>query len=292
MQDLKDAPDNGKDMFNLTIQTDGFGASVLFARRKIKDSEKRKDLIIEDFTKNEMETLFLPVAVDPGRTTVFTATISHSEDKKEFRSCSSKERQSFAGTDRRMQKIEKLKVVAGIKTMESQIPTAKTVSIDRMMEHIRYMLMNLERLFRFYNYQSAPFRFYDYQGRQRANDEMANILLNGGKKYNKSKRKKTNRNKRRKRRRRKSRTKGKAQTISSSYFPKEPVFKKSKFTPSMKVPVVVFGDGMKNKENVPMKGKLSGTSGVCLRSLYQRSKQLTAAVVMINEYNTSKVRNR
>jgi hypothetical protein len=45
-----------------------------------------------------------------------------------------------------------------------------------------------------------------------------------------------------------------------------------------------------NKENVPMKGQLSGTSGVLLNELYQKSKQLTAGVVMINEYNTSKVR--
>ncbi|KAI9354461.1 hypothetical protein BD770DRAFT_324804, partial [Pilaira anomala] len=45
-------------------------------------------------------------------------------------------------------------------------------------------------LFKFYNRQYAPFRFFDYQERQRANNEMANILLNGGKKYNNAKRKK------------------------------------------------------------------------------------------------------
>ncbi|KAI8088030.1 uncharacterized protein B0P05DRAFT_584740 [Gilbertella persicaria] len=38
-----------------------------------------------------------------------------------------------------------------------------------------------------------------------------------------------------------------------------------------------------------MKWQLLGISGVILRLLYQRSKQLTAAAVMINEYNTSKV---
>jgi hypothetical protein len=103
--------------------------------------------------------------------------------------------------------------------------------------------------------------------------------------------KKTNRNKGRKRRRRKSRSQGQVQASTISYLPRDSVYKKSKFTTSVKVPVVVFGDGLKNKESVPMKRQLSGTNGVVLRSLYQRSKQLTAAVVMINEYNTSKVRN-
>ncbi|CEI96835.1 hypothetical protein RMCBS344292_10985 [Rhizopus microsporus] len=236
-----------------------------------------------------MEELFLPVAVDPGRKTVFTATITHSEDRKEYRSCSSKERRSFAGVDRRTQKVLKLKKASGVEGIESQIPTPKTIDLDRMKQHIGYMLNNIESLFRFYNFLSAPFRFYAYQGTQRANAEMANILLNGGKKYNKSKRRKTNRNKRRKRRKRKSRSQEHAQTSTSNYVPKESNHKSSKFEASAKVPVVVFGDGLKNKENVPMKGQLSGTSGVVQRSLYQRSKQLTAAIVQINEYNTSKV---
>lgn len=214
-----------------------------------------------------MRRLFLPVTVDPGRRKVFTAAISHSEHVQEFRSCSSKERQSFAGTDRRRQKVEKLKEAAGIKRIESQIPT----------------------LFRFYNHQSAPFRFYNYQGNQRSTAEMGNILLNGGKKYNKSRRKKTNRNKRRKRRRNKSRNRVESQPTKSNCMRKEVMFKKSKFLTSNRVPVVVFGDGLKNKENTRMKGQLPGASGVLLRSLHQRTKQLTAATIMINEHNTSKV---
>lgn len=164
LQELKDAPNNGEDIFNVTVHTDGFGVSVHFVKRKIKEDERKIDLVIEDFNKNEMKTLFLSVAVDPSRAKVFTATILHSKDKKEFRACSSKERQSFAGTVRRKKNVEKLKVTAGIKTMESEIPTAKTIIVDRMMEHIRYILANLKRLLRFYNFQSAAFRFYDYKG--------------------------------------------------------------------------------------------------------------------------------
>lgn len=41
-----------------------------------------------------------------------------------------------------------------------------------------------------------------------------------------------------------------------------------------------------------MKGQLLGTSGDVLKSLYQMTKQLIAAVVMNNEYDTSKVRSK
>ena len=39
-------------------------------------------------------------------------------------------------------------------------------------------------MLQFYSQKSAPFAFYNYQGCQRANAEVANIILNGGKKYN------------------------------------------------------------------------------------------------------------
>lgn len=75
MEDLTDAPHNGKNIFNLTIHTDGFGASVIFARKKKKEVDKKVELGLEDFNKEEVEQLFLSVAVDPGRKAVFTATI-------------------------------------------------------------------------------------------------------------------------------------------------------------------------------------------------------------------------
>jgi hypothetical protein len=193
-------------MFGLVIHTDGFGASVLFVRRKIKETKEKAVLEIVDLQKNEIEQLVLPVTVDPGSKKVFTATITHDQDNQEFRRCSAKERISFAGSDRRRQKVERLKVVTSVKTIESQIPTSKTINIDRLEQHIRYVLSNLQSLFRFYSQKSAPFRFYDYQGRKRSTAEMGNILVVGGKKYNKEKRKKTNRNKRRRRRKRSSRS--------------------------------------------------------------------------------------
>ena len=89
LEDLTEAPDNGKNIFNLTLHTDGFGASVIFVRRKANGGANQKGCLeLEDFQTEEVNSLFLPVTVDSGRTKVFTAIISHSSDKKEFRSCS------------------------------------------------------------------------------------------------------------------------------------------------------------------------------------------------------------
>ncbi|ORE04868.1 hypothetical protein BCV72DRAFT_188949, partial [Rhizopus microsporus var. microsporus] len=125
--------------------------------------------------------------LDPGRTHVFTATIQHEEGNLETRRCSEKERRCYSGVKRKACQIEKLKLRTGIKTIETGFPSAKTVDMEKTNAYVTYDLINIPRLFRFYDEKSAPFRFYDYQGRQRSNAEMANILINGGKKYNKTK---------------------------------------------------------------------------------------------------------
>lgn len=138
-------------------------------------------------------------------------------------------------------------------------------AIRRIRQYVEYILTHIQALFRFYNFESAPFRFYGYQGRQRANDEMANILMNGGKKYNVAKRRKNNN--RNKRRKRKSilRSQGEVQTAIRNHVPRESINKESEFIPSERVPVVVFSDGLKNREQ----RQLSGTSGVVLNTLYK-----------------------
>ncbi|KAG1173002.1 hypothetical protein G6F70_006985 [Rhizopus microsporus] len=48
---------------------------------------------------------------------------------------------------------------------------AKTVDMEKTNAYVTYALINVPRLFRFYDERSAPFRFYDYQGRQRSSAE-------------------------------------------------------------------------------------------------------------------------
>ena len=77
--------------------------------------------------------------------------------------------------------------------------------MEKTNAYVTYALVNIPHSFRFYDEKSAPFRFYDYQGKQRSNVEMANILINGGKKYNKAKRKKTKQSRKQRKKKRKKR---------------------------------------------------------------------------------------
>jgi hypothetical protein len=72
---------------------------------------------------------------------------------------------------------------------------------------------------------------------------------------------------------------------------KKPVkwLKKSTFKNSDAIPLIVFGDGMKNKDTVAIKGHTSGATGALQRELQLRSKTFESVVVDINEFRTSKV---
>lgn len=110
----------------MTIQTDSFGALILFARGKNQE--------LEGFHNDEIESLLLPISIYPGRRKIFTATVVHSDNKQEFRRCSSKERQCLGGRGllRRQRQVEKLKAQRGVKAIEINIPTAKDLDPERM----------------------------------------------------------------------------------------------------------------------------------------------------------------
>ncbi|KAI8970480.1 hypothetical protein BDF20DRAFT_916276 [Mycotypha africana] len=169
------------------------------------------------------------------------------------------------------------------------MPTSKTVHSDgQYLLYLSYVLQHLQAFHGFYDFNSAKFNFNNYQGRLRANEEMANMLIDGGKKFNIRKRKKTNKNKRRKRKRRKGQktveARNKAENANrwtAAAFSED----RTKF------PLIVFGDGMRNKDNVHFKGHSSGVTGKLYRTLLRRQRYFLAAVVDINEFKTSKVCN-
>jgi hypothetical protein len=61
------------------------------------------------------------------------------------------------------------------------------------------------------------------------------------------------------------------------------------FSPSQAVTLVVFGDGMKNKDTAKIKGLQSGVTGLLRKPLIQRSRQFKNVLVDINEYLTSQI---
>lgn len=72
---------------------------------------------------------------------------------------------------------------------------------------------------------------------------------------------------------------------------KQKKWAKAKFTPNSegKLPLVVFGNGMFGKDNVPMKGHRPGLVGVLYRMLKRREARGELVVVIIDEYLTSQV---
>ncbi|CEG75627.1 hypothetical protein RMATCC62417_10637 [Rhizopus microsporus] len=273
--------------FTCFIQTDGFGVCFAFAR-KAKEEKATTQLGLEDFSGQEIQECFQPYAVDPGRAHAFTATIQHEGGNLETRRCSEKERQCYNGAKRSSCQIKKLKLRTDIKTIETGFPSAKTVNMEKTNAYVTYALINIPRLFHFYDEKPAPFCFYDYQGRQRSNAEMANILINGGKKYSKTKRKKTKQNRKQ---RKKKRKKKQENSQMPSTEEKERVARRSKFQCSDSILLFIFGDDMKNKDTAAIRGHVSGVTGILQKELLQRSRQFKNVLVGINKFRTSKVCN-
>ncbi|KAI9483395.1 MAG: hypothetical protein EXX96DRAFT_616383 [Benjaminiella poitrasii] len=59
------------------------------------------------------------------------------------------------------------------------MPTSKTVRASKYNTYLRYVLEHLETLFSFCGSKFTPFSMYAYQGKQKTNEEIANMLLDG-----------------------------------------------------------------------------------------------------------------
>lgn len=182
-------------MFTNQISTDGYAVHFQLARAAKKASI---DLKLEDFSMSEIEEYFSVCSIDPGRKHVFTASYGYGEDEHEIRRVSRKEYSAFIGSKNRTRALQKMKKANGIEQIESRFPTCKTASVNIYNEYVAYTFQHMDILFAFYSSQHAKTRFQNLQGRQRAQEELANIIINGGKKYNAEKRK--NRSKNRKKR--------------------------------------------------------------------------------------------
>lgn len=181
-------------LFANTIKSDGFTVDFLFEKRRASAAQeltndiKSHDLALEDFEYEEIEKIYRPCFLDPGRKSVYTAAIGLNFKQHQLRRCTTKEYYHFTGSTSYLAKLEKKKSDEGIKVIESAIPTSKTTSPNAYFQYVNYILTNKDVFFTFYGYQTAKDRFNLYQGRQRAPEMMANLLLHGGTKYNRKKR--------------------------------------------------------------------------------------------------------
>ncbi|ORE10928.1 hypothetical protein BCV72DRAFT_330684 [Rhizopus microsporus var. microsporus] len=153
------------------------------------------------------------------------------------------------------------------KKIETNILSPKTPQCAAYFVYIEYILTHVGALSAFYDYKIAKARFYLYQDRQRAAEEMVNMLVNGGTKYNKKKRKKRNREKKRSK---------KQKLMANPKEKKEPSCQKQWKLAKLqmereKVLLVVFGARMFGKDSMKLKGNRRGVTGIFWRALKRRS---------------------
>lgn len=199
---------NNSILFGNIVRTDGVSVDFLFYRKHQVGpgpSYQRFDLALEDFDLSEVKDKYLPISLDPGRTSVFTATVGL-QSNRHLR-CTTKEYYHMTGSTRFSRKQNKLKKDTGIESLESEIPSPKTSKSSAYSDYVKYMLLNKDSFFGFYGKDTAKTRFQLYRGVQRATDQMANILINGTSKYNRNKR--SNEKKKKKKRLRKKKKKKK-----------------------------------------------------------------------------------
>ncbi|KAI7906106.1 uncharacterized protein BX663DRAFT_415387, partial [Cokeromyces recurvatus] len=118
-----------------------------------------------------------------------------------------------------------------------------------------------------------------YQGRQKAQETMVNMLINGDTKYNQSRRNKK-RNKRRKKRPNKN------DAIKEKLNKWRPIKYKEDKT---KVPLIVFESGMFNRDTNKIRTLRCEATGILWRALRRHEAAGQLITITIDEFRTSKV---
>lgn len=175
-------------MFKNLVTTDGYSISIHFVRKKPEPLVLAKTLKLDDWDTAEIREFFRSCAVDPGVGTLKTAAYGFGNTGNEIRSFSNKEYYTVTGSKQRNARRNKEKLITGISHVESKMPSARTVDTAAYLNYITYFFGNWNKLREFYSFRCAKDNFSNYQGRQRATEEVANILINGGRKYDKKRR--------------------------------------------------------------------------------------------------------
>ncbi|CEG78948.1 hypothetical protein RMATCC62417_13479 [Rhizopus microsporus] len=133
--------------------------------------------------------------------------------------------------------------------------------MEKTNAYVTYALINIPRLFCFYDEKVSTISFLRLPRQTKQN-----------RKQRKKKRKKKQEN-----------------SQMPSAEEKERVARKSKFQYPDSIPLVVFGDGMENKNTVAIRDHVGGVTGILHKELLQKSRQFKNVLVGINEFRTSKV---
>lgn len=209
MESFHDPNKKKKVAFSNLIRSDGFTADVVLMKSNEveKTTYYEQDVNVSDLAKvlttNDLSDATI-CSIDPNRGQVFAASYGEGENQHQIRRCSTKEYYTLTGSKRHVKQETKRMCEEDIKDILLGIPTAKTAGLSRYLLYVTYIMLHLNRILAFNRFFTAEKRFHLYQGVQRAREEMVNILLDGGKKYNKCKRKHTKKNRKKRKKRQNS----------------------------------------------------------------------------------------
>ncbi|KAL4214684.1 hypothetical protein AB4K20DRAFT_2003167 [Rhizopus microsporus] len=177
-EDLKKSAAKNKTVFANLIRSDGFVADIVLYKGISNN---------EDVTEQSSDSTFgiqlLSVKVSTAEYYNYTGSIRHQRKEQ-----------------KRMNK-------EGMKSVLLNISSTKATSLTQYHMYMAYIMANIRKILDFYGYETTEGRFRCYQGVQRTREEMVNISINGGKKYNKDRRKNTRKNCRRKKKKKEKRGK-------------------------------------------------------------------------------------
>jgi hypothetical protein len=196
---FEDLASNPKKTFANKVLTDGTSVVFIFSR-PAKTEIDNIDLELDDFSSEEVQEFFHPCAIDPGRTNAVTAAYGYGSTSHMLRRLSTKEYYHQIGSQQSNASVQRMKDRVGVTTIESAVPTGKTANLLSYLSHVQYLVRHLTDLFNFYNEQQGQRSLLAYKNKQRAVAEAVNLLINGGKKYNRQKRKNTRKNRKKRKR--------------------------------------------------------------------------------------------
>lgn len=270
------------------VRTDGYGLDFLVAQT-VSQTSDLPDLDLTDFTEDELNTKFKLWGADPGQKTIFTASDGHDNNPHQVRKYSTAEYYTRAGFTRTNKRLEQWKQQDELYLRaERNLLSSKTANIVTFNLYIASVLNNLDHLLRHNNDLFTSTRFLNYIGKKRADAEMANIFISGGKKYLKKRFKQDGRDnskspkKRRKRRRK---------TPIGTEQPKPEKTRKKRplpFQQDDRIPLVALGDAVFPST---MKGTIPGVAKRLVKVLKKAEHEGLLVTVPVPEYLTSKVSN-
>jgi hypothetical protein len=180
-----DPPEDRRFVFNNMIRTDGHTIEFLFAARK-SEFDALPNLTMPDLS-DENFNQFHVYGIDLGHRHLLTAVdVERQDNEPTNQNCvrfSNNEWYAKAGVLKRRYLQQQQKDYHGISAIESDLPSRKTSNPESFAYCCQDWFDNLNTLTSFYGSSFTKDRFLAYNGQQKMANEVVNLFVNGGNKY-------------------------------------------------------------------------------------------------------------